>query len=102
MPLPDRPSRLPAARRRRQLLDAALATFSAGGFHGTSMDDVAMAAGVTKPVLYQHFGSKRALYLELLDDVGGQLMDVIAKAAAEADGPRQQVQAGFGAWWREP
>lgn len=100
MPLPHRPPRLPAARRRRQLIDVALATFSAGGFHGTSMDDVATAAGVTKPVLYQHFGSKRALYLELLDDVGGQLMDVIAKAAAEADGPRQQVQAGFGAYFR--
>ena len=96
----DPTPRLPAARRRRQLLDVALTAFSVGGFHGTSMDDVAAAAGVTKPVLYQHFGSKRALYVELLDDVGGQLMDVIAKAAAEADGPHRQVQAGFGAYFR--
>ncbi len=96
----DPTPRLPAARRRRQLLNVALATFSAGGFHGTSMEDVAAAAGVTKPVLYQHFGSKRALYLELLDGVGGQLMDVIAKAAAEADGPQSQVEAGFGAYFR--
>jgi len=96
----DTTPRLPAAQRRRQLLDAALAAFSAGGFHRTSMDDVAAAAGVTKPVLYQHFGSKRALYGELLDDVGGQLMDVIARAAAEADGPHRQVEAGFGAYFR--
>jgi len=96
----DPTPRLPAAQRRRQLLDVALATFSDRGYHGTSMDDVAGAAGVTKPVLYQHFGSKRALYLELLDDVGGQLMDVIAKAAAEADGPSRQVEAGFRAYFR--
>jgi len=57
----DPTPRLPAAQRRRQLLDVALAVFSDGGYHGTSMDDVAAAAGVTKPVLYQHFGSKRAL-----------------------------------------
>ncbi|MEO5678532.1 MAG: TetR/AcrR family transcriptional regulator [Acidimicrobiales bacterium] len=99
MSAPEPTPRLPAARRRRQLLDVALAAFSSGGFHGTSMDDVAAAAGVTKPVLYQHFGSKRALYVELLDDVGGQLMDVIAKAAAEADGPHRQVEAGFGAYF---
>ncbi len=100
MSAPDPTPRLPAAQRRRQLLDVALAAFSEGGFHGTSMDDVAAAAGVTKPVLYQHFGSKRALYVELLDDVGGQLMDVIAKAAAEAAGPHRQVEAGFGAYFR--
>lgn len=96
----DPTPRLPAAERRRQLLDVALDAFAAGGFHGTSMDDVAAAAGVTKPVLYQHFGSKRALYIELLNDVGSQLMDVIATAAAEADGPHRQVEAGFRAYFR--
>lgn len=93
-------SRLPAARRRHQLLETALKVFAANGFHATSMDDVAEAAGVTKPVLYQHFRSKRALYLELLDDVGAQLRETIAKASAEAAGPRQQVQAGCAAYFR--
>ena len=93
-------ARLPAARRRRQLLDVALEVFAANGFHKTSMEEVAEAAGVTKPVLYQHFGSKRELYLELLDDVGGRLMDVIAKAVASAGGPRQQVHNGFLAYFR--
>jgi AcrR family transcriptional regulator len=94
------PTRLPAAKRRRQLLDVALVRFAAGGFHATSMDDIAEGAGVTKPVLYQHFRSKRQLYLELLDDVGTQLMEAIAKATAEAGGPREQVEAGFGAYVR--
>ena len=93
-------TRLRAPERRRQLLDAALRAFAAAGYHGTSMDDVATAAGVTKPVLYQHFRSKRALYLELLNDVGAQLMDEITKATAEAGGPRQQVEQGFAAYFR--
>jgi AcrR family transcriptional regulator len=97
-----RPSglRLPARERRRQLLDVALDAFAANGFHVTSMDDIAEAAGVTKPVLYQHFRSKRALYLELLDDVGARLMEAITKATATATGPRQQVEAGFAAYFR--
>ncbi len=92
------PRRLPAPRRRRQLLDVALERFATNGFHATSMDEIAEAAGVTKPVLYQHFGSKRHLYLELLDDVVGQLMDAVTKATAEAFGPHQQVEAGFAAY----
>ena len=92
--------RLPAAERRRQLLDEALEVFAARGFHATSMSDVAEAAGVTKPVLYQHFASKRHLYLELLDDVGGQLQTSIVEATGAAEGPRQQVEAGFAAYFR--
>jgi AcrR family transcriptional regulator len=93
-------ARLPAAERRRQLLDVALGVFAGQGFHRTSMNDVADAAGVTKPVLYQHFSSKRSLYLELLDDVGGRLLALIAKATAEADSPREQVHRGFAAYFR--
>ena len=92
-------TRLPAPRRRRQLLDVALRVFADRGYHATSMNDLAETAGVTKPVLYQHFRSKRALYLELLEDVGGQLRDTIVKATAQADGPREQVRAGFRAYF---
>src|SRR5436305_5871766 len=92
--------RLPALRRRRQLLDVALEVFADRGFHGTSMAEVAEAAGVTKPVLYQHFGSKRDLYRELLDDVGQRLLEDVQKATAAAGGPRQQVAAGFAAYFR--
>lgn len=91
--------RLPAAERRRQLLDVALEAFGTEGFHATSMNDVAEAAGVTKPVLYQHFGSKRELYLELLRDVGGRLREEVGKAVATAAGPREQVELGFTAFF---
>jgi AcrR family transcriptional regulator len=92
--------RLPAHERRRQLLDVALDVFAADGFHSTSMNDVAEAAGVTKPVLYQHFTSKRQLYLELLEDVGTRLGEEIADATAAAGSAHQQVEAGFAAYFR--
>src|SRR5688572_13090161 len=93
-------ARLPAARRRRQLLEVALTVFAERGFHPTSMNEIAEAAGVTKPVLYQHFSSKRELYLELLADVGRELQDAIGKATSEAPGPREQVESGFAAYFR--
>ena len=92
--------RLPAPRRRRQLLDVARGLFGDLGYHRTSMDALAEAAGVTKPVLYQHFGSKRDLYLEVLGDVGDQLMDAVVGAARTAGHPREQVEAGFRAYFR--
>ena len=64
------------------------------------MNDIAEAAGVTKPVLYQHFGSKRGLFLELLDDLGTRLRVAVRDAVASADGPRRQVDAGFAAWFK--
>jgi AcrR family transcriptional regulator len=81
------------------LLDVALRVFAERGYHVTSMNELAEAAGVTKPVLYQHFRSKRSLYLELLEDVGGQLRDAIGKATSEAVGPHDQVRAGFLAYF---
>jgi AcrR family transcriptional regulator len=92
--------RLPAEQRRRQLLDVALEIFAGRGFHATSMDEVATAAGMTKPVLYQHFPSKRALYVELLEDVGNQLLTQLASATDRVTTGRQRVEEGFGAYFR--
>ena len=92
-------TRLPAARRRRQLLGVALRVFAERGYHDASMNDIAVAAGVTKPVLYQHFTSKRELFTELLADVGRDLQDTITKAVAAADGPRQMVELGFAGYF---
>ncbi len=92
--------RLPAEQRRRQLLDVACDVFAEHGFHATSMDDVAAAAGVTKPVLYQHFRSKRALFLEVLDDVGHRLLSELAVATSSAHTGRERVEAGFAAYFR--
>lgn len=63
------------------------------------MDDIAESAGVTKPLVYQHFRSKRALYFELVDAVTKELLAAIAQATAGARGPRQQVELGFEAYF---
>ncbi len=91
--------RLTADARRRQLFDVALSLFSEHGYAATTMDDIAEAAGVTKPLVYQHFESKRALYLELMDVVSRELVTGIVKATANAEGPRQQVELGFAAYF---
>ena len=63
----QRSARLPRDERRAQLLAAAQEVFVANGYHGAAMDEIAETARVSKPVLYQHFPSKRELYLALLD-----------------------------------
>jgi AcrR family transcriptional regulator len=91
---------LPAERRRQQILDVACAVFADRGFHATAMDDVAAAAGVTKPVLYQHFPSKRALFVELLGDLGQRLLGELEQATAAVESGRQRVEAGFASYFR--
>ncbi len=92
--------RLPASARREQILDVAVQVFARNGFHNTSMNDVADAAGVTKPVLYQHFDSKQDLYLALLDEVGTRMITSITKATAGAADGRAQTEVGFRAYFR--
>lgn len=92
--------RLPAPERRQQLLDVACEMFAERGFHSTSMDDIALTAGVTKPVLYQHFPSKRALYLELLDRIGNDLLRAITAATERATTGRARVEQGFQAYFQ--
>ena len=92
--------RLTATARREQILDVALEVFATAGFHGASMNEVAEAVGVTKPVLYQHFDSKRDLYQALIDEVGSRLVASIAKATAEATDGKSQTELGFQAYFR--
>ena len=97
-----RPSgpRLGPDERRRQLLDVACTEFAERGFHATAMDDLAAAAGVTKPVFYQHFESKRALFIAVLDDVGGRLLEVLTAATASVETGRARVEQGYSAYFR--
>jgi AcrR family transcriptional regulator len=94
------PRRLTADQRRSQLFDVALQLFAERGYRATTMDDIAEAAGVTKPLLYQHFSSKRALYLLLAESVAQEMLESITQASAAAEGPRQQVEMGFAAYFR--
>lgn len=93
-------TRLSASARREQVLSVALEAFSTYGYHNTSMNDVAEAAGVTKPVLYQHFDSKRDLYRALLDEVGNRLVAAVTKATAGAADGKATTELGFQGYFR--
>ncbi|MDO5661906.1 MAG: TetR/AcrR family transcriptional regulator [Brachybacterium sp.] len=67
-------SRMPGPQRRAQLLQVATTQFGDRGYQRTSMEDIALAAGVTKPVLYQHFASKEDLYLAVIDQLGAAMV----------------------------
>ncbi|MEI6453276.1 MAG: TetR/AcrR family transcriptional regulator [Actinomycetes bacterium] len=92
--------RLPAAVRRQQLFDVAIGLFAIRGYRATTMDDIANAAGVTKPLLYQHFDSKRALYQEIVDAMAAQLLGAISSLSPAALSPREQVEEGFAGYFR--
>ncbi|MEY2767742.1 MAG: hypothetical protein RI912_1405 [Actinomycetota bacterium] len=89
-----------ATDRREQILNVALTAFARSGYHNTSMNDVADQMGVTKPVLYQYFDSKRALYIELLEHVGRSLVGyVTTEAAAAGDDGRAKTMRGMVAYF---
>ena len=92
--------RLPAPARREQILDVSVQVFAQRGFHSTSMNDVADAAGVTKPVLYQHFDSKQDLYMALLEEAGARLRNAVRTAVAGATTGKEQTELGFKAYFR--
>jgi AcrR family transcriptional regulator len=94
-----RTSRLPRGARRLQLLQAAQDVFVAQGFHAAAMDDIADRAGVSKPVLYQHFPGKRELYLALLEEHVGQLADKVNEALAATDDNHERVQGAVTAYF---
>jgi AcrR family transcriptional regulator len=97
--LAHRAGRLPRIARRRQLLDAALAVFVAQGYHAAAMDDIAEKAGVSKPVLYQHFPGKRELYLALLDESAESLLDALRTAMSSTTDNKARLRATMRAYY---
>jgi AcrR family transcriptional regulator len=91
-------ARLRAAERRAQLLEVARRLFARDGYRGASMEAIAEAAGVTKPVVYQHFPSKRALYEALLAVDLGRLTDELEDAFSQAEGNAERLRRGFRAY----
>jgi AcrR family transcriptional regulator len=82
------------AERERQILDAAVAVFGERGYQAASMDVVAERVGVTKPVLYAHFGSKEGLLLACIARARAELLEVTTTAAASAHGPEEMLRRG--------
>jgi AcrR family transcriptional regulator len=94
-----RSNRLPRHERRRQLLDAALEVFVSRGYHAAAMDEIAERAGVSKPVLYQHFPGKLDLYLALLDQSVDELVETVRHALRSTTENKQRVAATFSAYF---
>ena len=88
-----RATRMPRDQRRAQLLDAATEVFTTRGYYAAAMDDIADAAGVSKPVLYQHFPSKLDLYLALVDASCDTLTSLLAAALSSTTDNAERVRA---------
>lgn len=94
-----RGSRLPRDARRAQLLKVALHVFVDQGYHAASMDDIADRAGVSKPVLYQHFPGKLELYLALLETSADTVISSVRKALASTENNKERVTATIGVFF---
>ncbi|HZB04058.1 MAG TPA: TetR/AcrR family transcriptional regulator [Actinomycetota bacterium] len=91
--------RMRAPERRKQLLEVARTVFGRRGYHTVTMDDVAREAGITKPILYDHFPSKRELYRDLLESDLANLKDRLAEALETSKGNRERIRSSFQAYF---
>lgn len=91
--------RLPRSARKAQLLEVALDVFVEQGYHAASMDEIAERAGVSKPVLYQHFPGKLDLYLALLESSSHTVVAGVREALASTTDNRRRVRATIELWY---
>src|ERR671921_1729832 len=94
-----RPVRLPRSARRKQLLAAAQQIFVAQGYHAAAMDEIAERAGVSKPVLYQHFPGKLELYLALLDTHCDAIIAKVRDAMLATPDNKERVKGAVRAYF---
>ena len=86
--------------RRTQIMVSGLEVFAEKGFHLASMDDIAKRAGVSKPILYQHFSSKEVFYLGVLDERVDVIVQQISDAIDNAVGNRNRLEAAIACYFR--
>lgn len=94
-----RSGRLPRSARKAQLLEVALTVFVEQGYHAASMDEIAERAGVSKPVLYQHFPGKLDLYLALINTACDTVIEGVRTALASTQDNRRRVRATMELWF---
>ena len=85
--------RMPAEKRRAAVLDTACTVFSRGTYHGTTTAEIARAAGVSEPILYRHFPSKRDLYLACIDETWRRTRTRWEQALADESNPAEWIAA---------
>jgi AcrR family transcriptional regulator len=86
-------TRLPAAERRLELVETAVRVFAEGSYRGTTTAEIARAAGVSEPILYRHFASKRDLYFAALDLVWAKARAAWEEAIADAPDVRAGLES---------
>ena len=91
--------RLPRAEREQQVLAEARRLFADRGYASVTMDDVATAVGVTKPLLYTYFGNKEQLYLECMEPAAEALLAAVLDAVTTADDPADALARGTHAFF---
>jgi len=89
--------RMSGKERREQLLDVGRSLLAAKGFDGTSIEEIAHRAGVSKPVVYEHFGGKEGLYAVVVDREMGRLLSRITSALSGGTHPRELLERAAGA-----
>jgi AcrR family transcriptional regulator len=90
--------RLSASDRRAAILDSALEVFSERGFNEASLDDVAAHGGISKALIYEHFGSKRELQVALIDSFVHEMIERVVSAIGGADSNEARLRAGIEAF----
>jgi AcrR family transcriptional regulator len=90
---------VPRPVREQQLLDIAEEQFAANGYGGASIEVIARLAGVSRPIIYDHFGDKEGVYISCLRRARGELEEMILTAVATARTPREMIERGTDAYF---
>jgi AcrR family transcriptional regulator len=96
---PSTRTRLAREERKQQMLTEAHALFAARGYATVTMDEVAAAVGVTKPLLYNYFGNKERLYLACMEPAGDALLNAVMVPVAAAGNPQEALRSGMRAFF---
>jgi AcrR family transcriptional regulator len=92
--------RLTGEERRAAILDSALSVIAERGYHASAIDDIAREAGISKALIYEHFGSKQDLFAELLDLHAGELFDRLTAIAGAGQAASARLRVGLDAFYR--
>jgi AcrR family transcriptional regulator len=90
---------VPRPVREQQLLDVAEEQFAENGYGGASIEAISRIAGVSRPIVYDHFGDREGVYIACLSRARGELEEMILAAVATASTPREMIERGTGAYF---
>jgi AcrR family transcriptional regulator len=96
---PTAKKRLSAEERREAILGSALEVFAERGYHAASIDDIARTAGISKALIYEHFGSKNELYVSLIALHAGEIFERLGASAAPGAPAAERLEQGLDAFF---